>query len=201
MTDTAALNEFLEYLFLSQFENSQREPDSSSTLARVSFELGEAYVEIFAEALQARLFAGLWIFLDADLGAGKTYLVSALSRAFGLQESALSPTFSVLQVMEPLPKGEARGITRLVHLDLYRINSWREMCYLGLETEFSPSTSVALFEWPDRIELEEWQHFFNLTGCRRPAALLTIGISHCANPAARIYELTLSSNPFGVGAS
>ena len=59
------------------------------------------------------------LLLQGDLGAGKTCLVQGLAEGLGIAEPITSPTFALAQHYEGrLPEGTT---TRLVHLDLYRL--------------------------------------------------------------------------------
>jgi tRNA threonylcarbamoyladenosine biosynthesis protein TsaE len=59
------------------------------------------------------------LLLQGDLGAGKTCLVQGLAEGLGIAEPITSPTFALAQHYEGrLPEGKT---TRLVHLDLYRL--------------------------------------------------------------------------------
>ena len=59
------------------------------------------------------------LLLQGDLGAGKTCLVQGLAEGLGIAEPITSPTFALAQHYKGrLPEGTT---TRLVHLDLYRL--------------------------------------------------------------------------------
>ena len=61
------------------------------------------------------------LLLQGDLGAGKTCLVQGLAEGLGIAEPITSPTFALAQHYEGrLPEGTT---TRLVHLDLYRLEA------------------------------------------------------------------------------
>jgi len=100
------------------------------------------------EALGARLFRllesrpGAVVYLEGPLGAGKTTLARGLLRAAGVTGAIRSPTYTL---MEPYELG---GRT-ILHLDLYRLNSPRELHPLGL-TDYAPERSWWLVEWPER---------------------------------------------------
>lgn len=133
------------------------------------------------------LQAGDWLFLDGDLGSGKTALAKEISLYFGVKNFFISPTFSILHNEKlPIAKGK---IENLLHLDLYRLKSGKELCFIGLEQEFNVKNSIAIFEWPDVIDEEEWEHFFSFTGCTKPTRIINIKIE--INNKKRNYELSL----------
>ena len=66
------------------------------------------------------------IFLKGDLGTGKTTLVKEILKVYGLSESVTSPTFTIV---EPYLIGNKK----IYHMDLYRIESRKELEVLGIE--------------------------------------------------------------------
>ncbi len=85
------------------------------------------------------------IVLRGDLGVGKTTLVRGIAEAVGVTESSVtSPTFTLVH--------EYRGAkVRLYHLDLYRLETERELLTLGLDE---------MAEEPDVLMLVEWGQKF-----------------------------------------
>ncbi|MDT0649988.1 tRNA (adenosine(37)-N6)-threonylcarbamoyltransferase complex ATPase subunit type 1 TsaE [Autumnicola edwardsiae] len=79
-----------------------------------------------------------------EMGAGKTTLIRALVSALGAEESASSPTFSL--VNEYLtPEGP------IYHFDFYRINSKAEALDMGIE-DYLDASAWKFIEWPQKIE-------------------------------------------------
>ena len=100
-----------------------------------------------ATAALARRFAsavdgGLVIYLQGELGAGKTSFTRALLTALGVGERVKSPTYSLVESYR------AGGRTAW-HLDLYRIADPGELEWLGLDALAEPDALV-LVEWPER---------------------------------------------------
>lgn len=133
-----------------------------------------------ARTVAAHVRPGTWLFLNGDLGAGKTAFASALAQAYGAPEGATSPTFSLLQI---LPVSAHADIRTLLHLDLYRIRSGRELLFLGLEEQFRANSSVGLFEWAERVAEDEWADFFQVTGCEAPIDIIELSIAHSESTA------------------
>ncbi|MFT3755883.1 MAG: tRNA (adenosine(37)-N6)-threonylcarbamoyltransferase complex ATPase subunit type 1 TsaE [Pseudoxanthomonas sp.] len=80
------------------------------------------------------------VFLQGDLGAGKSTLARALLRALGVQGAIRSPTYTLVE-RYPVPGGEAW------HLDLYRIGDAGELDFLGLDEAIA---TLWLVEWPEK---------------------------------------------------
>jgi tRNA threonylcarbamoyladenosine biosynthesis protein TsaE len=127
-----------------------------------------------------------FLFLEGDLGAGKTSLAKFLIADFGVLENVASPTFSLMNVYT-LPKPK-QGIARILHLDLYRVRNGKELCLLGLEREFQHDT-LCVIEWASLIEETDWSYFFDLTGCAKPLQKLKLEIE-IQSSASRSYTLS-----------
>jgi tRNA threonylcarbamoyladenosine biosynthesis protein TsaE len=85
------------------------------------------------------------VLLRGDLGAGKTTLVKGISRGFqaAAEEDVTSPTFTLVH--------EYRGPSAtLYHIDLYRVDTLRELETLGLD-DLMRENSVLLIEWGDKF--------------------------------------------------
>lgn len=82
------------------------------------------------------------LYLDGDLGAGKTTTARALLHALGVTGAVRSPTYTLIERYDT-PKGE------VAHLDLYRIADPEELEYLALD-EVAERARLWLIEWPQR---------------------------------------------------
>src|SRR6266496_4580591 len=86
------------------------------------------------------------VLLRGDLGAGKTTLVKGIAEGFeaASQEDVTSPTFTLIH--------EYRGPSAtLFHIDLYRVETQRELETLGL-ADLTTENSVLLIEWGEKFE-------------------------------------------------
>ncbi|MBX4188351.1 MAG: tRNA (adenosine(37)-N6)-threonylcarbamoyltransferase complex ATPase subunit type 1 TsaE [Candidatus Doudnabacteria bacterium] len=77
------------------------------------------------------------------LGAGKTTFVQALGRALGIG-NAKSPTFTIVHCYNGRKKS-------LYHIDLYRLESNRELDAIGLNEILSAEENIVAIEWVDKF--------------------------------------------------
>ncbi len=85
------------------------------------------------------------VLLRGDLGAGKTTLVKGIAQGFqaASEEDVTSPTFTLVH--------EYRGPSAtLYHIDLYRVDTPRELETLGLD-DLMDDKSVLLIEWGEKF--------------------------------------------------
>jgi tRNA threonylcarbamoyladenosine biosynthesis protein TsaE len=92
--------------------------------------------------LAAQLAPGMVIWLEGDLGAGKTTLVRGLLRAAGDGGPVKSPTYTLVEVHV------VSGLN-FYHFDFYRFNQPEEYLDAGLDEYFS-GNGICLVEWPDQ---------------------------------------------------
>ncbi|HZX32684.1 MAG TPA: tRNA (adenosine(37)-N6)-threonylcarbamoyltransferase complex ATPase subunit type 1 TsaE [Rhodocyclaceae bacterium] len=102
----------------------------------------EAATQRLGELLAPLLKPGMVIYLEGDLGAGKTTLVRALLRALGHTGPVKSPTYSLVEVY-------AVSSLYLYHFDFYRFESPEEFLDAGLG-EYFHDASICLVEWPEK---------------------------------------------------
>lgn len=85
------------------------------------------------------------VVLTGDLGAGKTTLVKGIAQGFNAasEENVTSPTFTLIH--------EYRGPSAsLYHIDLYRIDTPRELDTLALD-DLMTDDSILLIEWGEKF--------------------------------------------------
>ena len=82
--------------------------------------------------------------LQGEMGAGKTTLIGALCRNWGVVDATNSPTFSIINAYETT-SGKS-----IFHLDLYRLDSPEEAFAAGV-TDVIESGNRCLVEWPERL--------------------------------------------------
>jgi tRNA threonylcarbamoyladenosine biosynthesis protein TsaE len=99
------------------------------------------------EALAGCLRDGDVVLLHCDLGAGKTTLAKGIAAALGVEDVVSSPSFSLVNEYEA---GLAAAVTRLYHLDLYRLQSEDDLASIGFADFMAPADGITLVEWPER---------------------------------------------------
>ena len=97
---------------------------------------------ILGACLAPVLLPGDVISLSGDLGAGKTVFVQGIATALGYGGRVTSPTFTLVH------EYEARY--PIVHMDIYRLDSFQEVLDLGFEELVDPN-SIVLVEWGEAV--------------------------------------------------
>lgn len=99
----------------------------------------------YGRALAAELTPPLLVLLRGDLGAGKTTLVKGIAEGFQAapRDSVTSPTFTLVHEYR-----SPRVV--LYHIDLYRIETERELETVGLDDLLAPD-SILLIEWGEKF--------------------------------------------------
>lgn len=108
-------------------------PDEAATMA---------FGRELALVLEQSPNLGVVIYLNGDLGAGKTTLCRGLMRGFSYKGAVKSPTFTLVEPYE-------LSVFNVYHFDLYRLSVPEEFEYLGIDDYFK-TENICLIEWASR---------------------------------------------------
>ena len=97
---------------------------------------------ILGACLAPVLLPGDVVSLSGDLGAGKTVFVQGICTALGYTGRVTSPTFTLVH--------EYDARYPIVHLDIYRLDSYQQVLDLGFEEIVGPN-SIVLVEWGEAV--------------------------------------------------
>ncbi|MDQ5816036.1 MAG: tRNA (adenosine(37)-N6)-threonylcarbamoyltransferase complex ATPase subunit type 1 TsaE [Actinomycetota bacterium] len=97
---------------------------------------------ILGASLAPSLLPGDVISLTGDLGAGKTVFVQGLASALGVETRVTSPSFTIVHTYQ--------GQFPLVHMDVYRLDSFQEVIDLGFDELIDPE-AILVVEWGEAV--------------------------------------------------
>ena len=100
--------------------------------------------------LARRLTPPRLVLLSGDLGAGKTTFSKGIISGLGAaaEEDVTSPTFTQVHVFH--------NHSKVYHVDLYRVEQFRDLETLGIEDVLTES-AIVIIEWAERFSLvNDW---------------------------------------------
>lgn len=127
--------------------------------------LDRAELVTWGERLGRAASPPLVVTIAGELGAGKTTLVQAICRGYGVTDDVTSPTFGLVHRY-------AAPLSPVYHLDLYRLESPAELTNLAWD-EMLADDALVLIEWPERA------------GSEIPHLHVPISLQHLPNDPAR----------------
>ncbi len=88
------------------------------------------------------------LFLEGDLGAGKTTFAKEIAEVLGIQkEDVHSPTF----ILKKEYKAAHPFFKKLIHIDAYRFENKEEVKILKIEEDMKDPYSLIVIEWPSKL--------------------------------------------------
>jgi tRNA threonylcarbamoyladenosine biosynthesis protein TsaE len=138
---------------------SRHHPLVPSLAPRSRIALTREELERWGEAFGRAARPPLLVALSGDLGSGKTTLVQAICRGYGVTEDVTSPTYALVHQYEA-------PLSPVYHLDLYRLEGESALTNIGWDEIVADSHALVLVEWPDRA------------GSRMPAEHVPIDLEH-----------------------
>lgn len=118
----------------------------SSSLRSLLLMPSEAEMQLLGSDLATRLSKfrdrPITLYLEGDLGTGKTTLTRFILQSLGHRGAVKSPTYTLVEPYE-------FDDYRVYHFDLYRLNDADEFNYLGVEQYFLTAGNLCIVEWPN----------------------------------------------------
>jgi len=111
----------------------------------------------FAKSVLLNLESRNIIFLYGDLGSGKTTFTKGLAKYLGVTDTVTSPTFVLCKEYNI----ENSKFSKLVHLDLYRLEKEQDALDIGILEYVDNRNNLVVVEWPEILDKSFFDSFNN----------------------------------------
>lgn len=101
--------------------------------------------------LSKKLQGGEVIALYGELGSGKTTFTQGLAKGLGITSRIISPTFIIMRSYKVRDMIQDSRFKNFYHVDLYRIETQRDIEELGLLELLGKKENVVVIEWPEKL--------------------------------------------------
>ena len=176
-----------------------KKPESNTSKMRSIITKSAKKTQKFSGELARKLIkksgskSALVVALEGELGSGKTTFIKGFSKALGVRERVLSPTFVLIHRHKltnnkkrqrfPASHGNLRRaitnnqLKNLYHIDAYRLKYEKVLTKLGIKEIFANPKNIVLIEWADRVERAipkstTWIHFDHINESERKITIL-----------------------------
>jgi tRNA threonylcarbamoyladenosine biosynthesis protein TsaE len=105
-------------------------------------ELGRDFAKTLKKGDVVRLYG--------DLGSGKTTFVQGLAQGLGINSRIISPTFVVVRNYRM--KNNESNVMDFYHIDLYRMESGKDIEVLGIEEIMNNKNNIVVIEWAEKLK-------------------------------------------------
>ena len=103
----------------------------------------ESFAEHLIDRIESTKKSSVVVFLNGNLGSGKTALTQILAKKLHSVQSVVSPTYLIFKEIDIV----SDSFTKIYHFDLYRIKSKKELEVLGLSEKIKTENAIFIFEW------------------------------------------------------
>lgn len=110
-------------------------------MEEIFFSSSPEETEVIGRTIAKRAKPGDIFLFEGSLGVGKSVLIRGMAKEFGITETLLSPTFTLVN--------EYEGKVKFYHFDLYRLDEPFELYEIGFE-EYVYSNGISCIEWASK---------------------------------------------------
>jgi tRNA threonylcarbamoyladenosine biosynthesis protein TsaE len=103
----------------------------------------------FGREFASKLRPGNIVSFRGDLGAGKTEFIKGICEYFEVDQVVTSPTFTIINTYYTLDLDE------IIHIDLYRLESEKELIEIGFDEILNDEYTIKLIEWSEKASVLE----------------------------------------------